>query len=258
MDRLKFRRPGVARMQIISYLIGELSGFLDNNLTFAQVGGNDGQLDDPISQIAKTRNWKGLIFEPVPTYFEKLKQNYEGHENIECINFACSNEKGKLEIYYIDPEKSEHFPSWLQGCASMDPERLVAHLERLNPNLSKSDINGLIKKYVAPVTTLNNALEDHELDELDLLVIDVEGHEVEVVKGFEIEKYHPKMALIENNGTDKKYESDVIKPWQAQGYDALRIGDDLAFFQKGMRWLSGYDFARILGNTFSKLGMEAK
>ncbi len=258
MDSLKFRRPKVALTQILPYLLEELSKSLDDHLDFAQVGGNDGQLDDPVSQFAKSRHWRGLIFEPVPVYFEKLTRHYEGQEAIQCLNYACSSQKGELEIYFIDPEKSEPFPDWLQGCASMDSERLAGHLKALNRNLKESEISAIIKKFVAPVTTLDLALEEHDFKSLDLLVIDVEGHEVEVVKGFQIEKYQPKMALIENNGADKKYEDDVIKPWKALGYDILRIGDDLVFFKKGLRWISGYDFVRILGNTFPSIGIEAK
>ena len=46
--------------------------------------------------------------------------------------------------------------------------------------------------------TLNNVLENSKINErIDVLCIDVEGHELEVMKGFDIKKYLPKVVVIE-------------------------------------------------------------
>ena len=40
------------------------------------------------------------------------------------------------------------------------------------------------------------------LDKVDLLKIDVEGHELDVLKSFDFEKYHPSLIITEDNFKD--------------------------------------------------------
>lgn len=50
---------------------------------------------------------------------------------------------------------------------------------------------------VVPCTTLNSILEKNNIDEITLLDIDVEGHELEVCNGLDWNKYKPKIIIIE-------------------------------------------------------------
>ena len=47
------------------------------NCQFIQVGANDGSLNDPIRQFILKNYLKGVMIEPQPKIFEKLKINYE-------------------------------------------------------------------------------------------------------------------------------------------------------------------------------------
>ena len=47
------------------------------------------------------------------------------------------------------------------------------------------------------VETLNYILEENKVSNIDLLVLDVEGYEENVLKGFSIEKYFPSIFIIE-------------------------------------------------------------
>ena len=50
---------------------------------------------------------------------------------------------------------------------------------------------------IVPCSTLNSILEKNNIDEITLLDIDVEGHELEVCNGLDWEKYKPKIIIIE-------------------------------------------------------------
>src|ERR1700722_3021383 len=51
------------------------------NLTFIEVGANDGRFGDPLRQYILKYQWKGVLVEPQPDIFERLKANYAGLNN---------------------------------------------------------------------------------------------------------------------------------------------------------------------------------
>ncbi|MGH7992430.1 MAG: FkbM family methyltransferase, partial [Limisphaerales bacterium] len=52
------------------------------------------------------------------------------------------------------------------------------------------------------VTTLNKVLESAGMEKIDFLSLDVEGHEIEVMRGMNFEKYKPLLILIEDGVRD--------------------------------------------------------
>ena len=70
-------------------------------------------------------------------------------------------------------------------------------------------------EYLVPALTLNAILQKHhpEIDKIDILDIDTEGTELLVLNGLDIEKYSPKIIIVENyfnvgnNGYHEYYEN---------------------------------------------------
>jgi len=61
-----------------------------------------------------------------------------------------------------------------------------------------------------PMMKLNTILKKHDwAPDLDMLVIDVEGAEQYVLRGFDLEHYRPKLAIVETHG----WQRDVIHQW---------------------------------------------
>ena len=52
---------------------------------------------------------------------------------------------------------------------------------------------------------MDTLLEDLKIEKIDYLSIDVEGWEIDVMKGFSPEKYSPKIIVLENIGHSSKY-----------------------------------------------------
>jgi len=100
-------------------------------------------------------------FEAVTPVYEQLKLVEAKHGNMAAFNVAVSNFVGKAD-FWVDDKR-----------------------------LSNSSFRDLVggQKITVPVTTI-----DHEdLGKVGFIKIDVEGHELDVLKGAEktIEKYHP-------------------------------------------------------------------
>lgn len=56
--------------------------------------------------------------------------------------------------------------------------------------------------------TLNTILKNHhpEIEKIDILIIDTEGWELDVLKGFDIIKFNPTVIVIENANGNEEYE----------------------------------------------------
>ena len=53
---------------------------------------------------------------------------------------------------------------------------------------------------------LDTLLEKIEVEKVDILSIDVEGWELEVMLGFDVQKYNPKVIVLENFENKSEYE----------------------------------------------------
>ena len=67
---------------------------------------------------------------------------------------------------------------------------------------------------VVKVTTLDALLEGHT-GGIDFVVLDLEGHELAALEGFDLERWRPSVLLVENNDADGAVRSYVGE----RGYD---------------------------------------
>lgn len=95
------------------------------NITYIQIGGNDGCYADPLYPIIKSHPnvfLRGDVYEPHPLYFDKLSKNLAAYDFVQPHNKAVisDGEDFNKSLYYIDPEDIIKFklPEWSQGIAS--------------------------------------------------------------------------------------------------------------------------------------------
>jgi len=97
---------------------------------------------------------KVYCFEPVKTTFGELSSNTDSLENVSCHRVAIGNQEGEATIHVHDQS----------GMSSLSVEE-GSRTERV------------------PVTTLDRIADQMGIDQIDLLKVDVEGHEMNVLKG---------------------------------------------------------------------------
>ena len=112
------------------------------------------------------------------------------------------------------------------------------------PKNTLNKINGKGAKLVKKIKTdtLDNIIKQSKLPikEIDFLTIDVEGNELDVLKGFNIKKYNPKVIVLEliNKKAKSFYEQEINKIQKSQIYKYMIknnyklsnwIHDDLVF-----------------------------
>ena len=74
------------------------------------------------------------------------------------------------------------------------------------------------KIFRATSITLNDLLKKYKINRgFELLSIDVEGNELDVLKGFDIEYWKPKIIIIEHNYENDKMRK-ISKIFEEKGY----------------------------------------
>jgi hypothetical protein len=108
--------------------------------------------------------------------------------------------------------------------------------------------------------TLDSILEENNIEvNFDLLSIDVEGHEIELFKGFDIQRWKPKLVLLEDHVTSQDKHKFMI----TNGYKfLLRTGLNTWYIQNtdgyAISLKSKFEFIRkyYLGILFRKLRIK--
>jgi len=77
---------------ILKYFNGQTGSFLD-------CGSNDGVTFSNTRALAE-RGWKGVLIEPSPKAYAKLKELYNGHKGFYLYPFAIGNKNGKEFLFY--------------------------------------------------------------------------------------------------------------------------------------------------------------
>jgi len=195
-----------------------------DNFFFIQVGANDGKMVDPIREHILKYNWRGIMVEPIPDYFESLKKNYKGAKGLIFEQLAISSENSNpIKIYYLEKnnESEKVHEYWHFGLAGIS----------FNDNeiWKKSKFSSVT---TVPVKTVGYLQEKYNIPSLDLLQIDAEGMDYEVIKGIDFTKSAPRVINFEVNNLNNLSECKNFL--RNHGYDLHRYAGDMIAIQKNL------------------------
>ena len=143
--------------------------------TCVEVGGNDGATFSTTLYFEKA-GWETILVEPIPELGERIRASRRGR----LFNCAASDKAGRAVL---------SIP------ASGD---VYASLEA-NPTMSAMMKDPAAVKAVEVETrTLDSMLEEAGVSSIEFITIDVEGHETQVLKGFDLERWRPAVVIVED------------------------------------------------------------
>ena len=156
------------------------------------------------SALFRELNWKIIAIEPNPDFCELHKAR--GHE---ILQYACgTRDEDDVDFYVID----SHGADYLGGNVSFES---FSSLGVKAPYASlKSDLDQ--KKIKVKQRRLDTILRTHapEVSCIDIVSVDVEGWELEVLGGLDMQKFRPKVMIVENLFNAKDYRTRI----KAYGY----------------------------------------
>lgn len=194
------------------------------SIKFVQIGANDGQLNDPIYPYIKQGKLKGILVEPLPPLFEKLKLTYKGIDGLTFENVGITDSDGNMGFYFLPPEYNE--PDWLQQIGTFDKKAMEINLETLPQLLPKVQTTN-----VATIS-LNTLFNRNNVKEVDLLLIDAEGFEYKILKQLQHVSVKPTHIVFEWGCMEKLEYDLLIKLLTDQGYELFQHGGDILALKK--------------------------
>jgi FkbM family methyltransferase len=194
-----------------------------NALQFVQIGANDGVFGDPLREYVIKFPWRGILVEPQPAVFERLCANYESQkERLIFENVAISDHSGRITMY---GPKNANPGSYETTVASVDPRVTGKQLRK-----SK----GQFDAYAVPCLSLNDLLGKHQMSCLDILQIDVEGHEFKILSTLDLSRFTPLLIQFECGHLSPADVDQIVRYLTKANYRVMYGGiqsDSLAFHE---------------------------
>lgn len=155
---------------------------------------------------------KVLAFEPNPRMFSRLKANLRLNrfDHVEAFPVALSREQGRLNLFI--PAEAD----FNQGRGSIHRDNLDAGCEEVSVD----------------VKTLDSMVEEQKLQRIDLIKVDVEGHELPVFLGARqaLKKFKPILIF---EFIEKQWRSGGFAPADMEGL-LVELGYELYVMRKEM------------------------
>ena len=186
----------LGRSDRLFLVLGEALSKLGGDWTFLQAGAHDGLRNDPFREfIISHRGARGVLVEPWPVYFERLRCNYRRQAH--RLSF--------LSCVITYPPQVVEFHSFTEAFVNrhkLDPILLsTAALEKAH--LYKQVRAELLDDYSIvtrrlPGRTVEEIMQLSGHDRLDALFLDLEGHEPNVLMNVDLEKLHTRLIVYES------------------------------------------------------------
>lgn len=139
-----------------------------------------------MSKHFKESGWRCICVEPNPNFVKLHKEiGNEIYEN------ACSNFEGKTSFKIV-------LTGWPKDTDGISYSSLDIKYNMGNYPIEEIEVE---------VLKLDTILKNINVETIDYLSIDVEGHEIEVMQGFSHDVYKPKIILLENYSYNQIYNN---------------------------------------------------
>jgi len=210
-------RPSLERYGIVEPNVDPvdwmLSRFEGRSCCFVQIGSNDGKNGDPLyNWVLRERQWTGLLIEPIPYLFERLKANYAGRDGLKFLNAAIAERRGRLILWSILPEAGPELglPFWFDQLSSFDRGNLTRHFgPEIAPYLIEVDV---------PCVTLEEALDGAGIGNVDIVHVDAEGYDPLILRQIDFKRIRPSFVLYEHKHMAPDAKDECRRMFTNNGY----------------------------------------
>lgn len=172
---------------------GRLDGF------FIEVGGYDGYTF-AATYALESMGWTGLVVEPVPELYESCLRRRPGSRVVRAA-LSRRGSSGTARFAHVSGsgrryDALSHLVEKAEGPTKRVPKAGVTMIE-------------------APLTTMDDLLREHQ-GPIDVAVIDVEGGELDLLDGFDVDRFRPRLLLVEDH---RQGVSPLARWLDSKGYE---------------------------------------
>lgn len=160
---------------------------------FIEAGANDGINQSNTYFLERNHGWTGILVEPIPRLYERCKR---ARPQSRVVNAALVGpENQDKDITILDLGLMSVVDGSLGGG---EPEK--THIE-----FGRSFSGRKFAKSIATGVTLSKLIDEHGSNQIAFLSLDLEGYELEALKGLDLERHQPSCILVETKQLDEVY-----------------------------------------------------
>lgn len=144
-----------------------------------------------IGALFRARGWRVISVEPNPVFCEMHRA-----KDHEILQYACgASDEDEVDFSIVHSHEDDEISNESFSSLSIKP----------GYSALKADLD--IEQIRVSLRRLDTILHHHapEVSRVDCASIDVEGWELEVLSGFDLERFKPRVLIIENLLDDAKY-----------------------------------------------------
>ena len=197
-------------------------------VTFVQIGANDGVADDPIRPLVmESDRWQGILLEPQPDAFDRLRRNYPGQgSRLKFLNAAISDASGERTLFCFPEAERKRLglPDWVGRVASFNAEHLHKHLaEHQLPHASPIGCS-------VRTMTFDEAADRLPRGHVDVVIVDVEGHERAIIESIDVDRHRVRFIMYEHVHLSEHDRLSVESKLREHGFSLKEFsGDTIAY-----------------------------
>ncbi len=180
-----------------SRILGDVPG------VFIESGAFDGVTESNCKFLEESLGWRGINVEPFPHHYQKLIRNRPAAVNMNC---ALSSMNGVQQFtHVVHPRHGDDF-----GNGSL------THTADHQRQLAEQGCE--FRVINVPTITYDTLVEASGFPRIDVLSLDVEGHESHVLKGMRDKRYFPKLICIETgHDPNQALDEQLRHAWLREG-----------------------------------------
>ncbi|MEZ5420156.1 MAG: FkbM family methyltransferase [Vicinamibacterales bacterium] len=195
---------------------------------FVQIGAMDGVSFDDFHGYVRMYGWAGLLVEPVPWQFERLKAAYAslpgGATRYAFEPAAVAAHDGTVDMLVIDRAAVDdgRVAPCFGGMSAIWPPR-----NGLASDGDAAVVRAFGRRLTVPCLTLPTLLARHGVGRLDILCIDAEGWDFAILRQLDVEHLRPAVIRCEWINLDAGERQAALDWLRARGYVARVAGQNL-------------------------------
>jgi FkbM family methyltransferase len=195
-----------------------------------EVGAFDGY-SFSVSYVFESVGWSGLLVEALPERYNQCKDRRSRFSRVVHAALGPAGSSGTAEFTLVDGGEMLSYLNLTEG-----------HKTRLARETTITP-----RTVQAPLTSMDNLLADDPARSapgvIDFAVIDVEGGEEGLLKGFDLKRFRPRVLLVEDNTFGK--DTTVRKLIESHGYvcvgnldanDLFILNSEVGLIENYRRW----------------------
>lgn len=190
---------------------------------FVQIGAYDGRANDPMHDLIRRLGWRGILVEPQPDAFERLREAYADVEGLVFLNAAVAEDRGARTLWHIGGSEPDD-PWWKGQVSSFDRDHVFRHI--------RGDARLAARVVGTPVETVT--LEDvlaRAPRPVDVVQVDAEGYDAAIIAMLPLEQYRPVLIRFEHRHLAPQEHAQAVSRLVANGYRIAVNEDDTIAMQ---------------------------